>query len=318
MRRADRDAAGGYREAAGGWVMESSDARPLIVAAVQASDRAPALGPFRLAAAVAVAGLLSYGTLRGIGSLAAHRMADRNYPNTGQPLELGNVDAIAIAAATPGHRGGALDELVWALDRHRYHDRAALGRRLAAAELQGGCREVARVLLANERLEDALARARRCGDRRVEWRALTRLGRYAEAAALEDAGYDPRWPGRAGAVAIAAGRWDLAATAADEVAASVDEPTADEQVRVIRSQREVRFRCLAQLFRLRAGDEAARGRLDALAREGGRACALIATEALPPGEREARRTALIAAWPEDVDAGLLFHGRALDWADGAP
>lgn len=314
-RRASPNEAG-YREAAGGWVLAAAGP-PLRVSALTGMARPFPMHPARGLVFLAIAAALSFGLLRFVGKTATSALEDRSFGNHGRAVDLSNLDVYSIAAAMPGSRANALEQLAQDLKNHHYRDTATVRRLLAMNQRRHGCGGVYWWLHSAQRYEDALATAQRCklDDGGVD--ALIQLGRFADALAVMPADAAPRVAGR---VAIAAGRWDLAAVHADAEAEAATHPDDYDDDPQRRQRAQLRYRCLAALFRARSGDADAGARIAAAAAApGGEACALVGAQLLPAPERAA---ALETAANRPVDTDdhelqiLKYLATALAWADG--
>ena len=277
-----------------------------------------AMTPTRMLVTALVAGALLFGGLCGLGQVALSASRGDQFANEGEPLNLSNFNLVALAAALPLSREEALRRLEWALKRHNFRDERAVERRVAVAEMRDGCAGVARVLTEESRLEYALARQQACGLRQEAFKTLALLGRHDEATAMLDEGLVAEATWQEGRIDITAGRWDLAANAAERWSQYwADSDLLDLAIR----QPQVQwYHCLSEYFRGLAGDSVARERLSAMAAAPEyRACGVMVALGLPTAERRAALTE-IAHDPtirEDHFA-LAALAANLAWADGVP
>jgi hypothetical protein len=312
-RRASAAEVNDYRAPAGGWVLEPDEL--LAIEAIAERVAAPAV-PLARASAILLLALgagLAIIAMHGAGRLAVSRArsVDHEARAPRVPLELHALDAVALAAAMPGTRADALGLLDDRLRRRTESTEETLELRRRLAGLLG-CREEASELQRQGRYADMLATADGCGDAGQAAQALLWLGRYGEATARASASGSDLGLRDQGAAAIGAGRWaDAARIAADLRAALADRrrPTylTEEQAKAI----VARVDCSEQLFRLRAGEAPAAGKLHAMA---GRDpfCKLFDAISSPLD----RQSSALAGTPIGEDATLEFAVQALEWAAG--
>lgn len=250
---------------AGTWTLRAAPAQRLELYALDHRGAAAPTARMRLAvsAALAAAGMAVMLVVLGVVMERRIRATDRDEDAT-----LANIPLrVQVAAMTPTGRGEAMrwleDAAADAVGREQ------IGRALAVARLRGTDVE-AQQLRDLDRYEELLAFARRRGDDALAFEALTRLGRFAEAADVMPRVSDVD-PGVAVEVAIAAGRWSDAA--------ALVEVSAQEQAR---GPGRDAMMCVAAWMRTKSGDTAAAARLDRDARQDG-TCALVAAATAPGG-----------------------------------
>lgn len=225
--------------------------------------------------------------------------------------------ALAVAAATPFHRGAALDLLAGALARSEARGRDLVEARVAVARLQGHCAAAAAVLREHRQPGRAIDAAQQCvaigreadQARHVIGRAWMDLGYYdgaseafagirGPAGALSDShllddvseNFDSAYLSEHAMAHALAGAWDRAADALHGLA----EHGARSGDRLV-------YACMAEAAAVRAGQREARERLERLTRSSrSPACALLAADL---SQGEARR-----AWLDDRDVAWHVHG----------
>ncbi|MBA3458730.1 MAG: hypothetical protein H0T46_02130 [Deltaproteobacteria bacterium] len=284
-RRAEDDA--GYRDAGIGW--EVGDDAHIIAVKPQARPRPNGIAKTLLLAAVF--GLVGYGALR----LAGNRAMKAAYAHDVDRVRrsLGNSDAVAIAAAMPGSREKALEELSYKLERGFERTEEVFQLRLALDVLRGEC--TAFQLSTAVRLEEAVVVARACGEPVLASQALAFLGKFEDA--WNERGRDAR-PYVEGVLAIATGRWREAAAAADARVPDYEKRERSKYYTELDAQRSVlNMRCLAALFRSWAGDKGAFDKIEG--RLTNQRCRVFAALALP----QADQGAALAAITFTVDDG---------------
>jgi len=267
-----------------------------------AGPLARALGIGLATAGVATAAL--YGGGRLALSLGA---MDRVGPLV--PARLGALDAVSLAAATPGNRDAALDEIEARFARRYQRTPLALAAWQEVARVRGGCGGELRMRTAEDQIDGLAALARSCDDGPAAADALRALGFHDEAYARHPPGAGRGWESRADLVAVvAAGRWqDAAARLADWRA----------RLRALDGKPRTGLACLAQWLRGRAGGPALAARIEHDPRAP--LCAVIDALSLP---REAQAIALAAV--AGAGGPLALDARdadgtveALAWAAGA-
>jgi hypothetical protein len=244
--------------------------------------------------------------LSGAGRLARSLAAmDRRGPLV--PASLGALDAVSLAAATPGNRDAALGELEARFASRYQRTPASLAEWQEVARLRGGCGAELQMQIAEDQIDEVAALARRCDDAAAAADALRALGFHDEAHARHAPG------ARSGSLTelemvVAAGRWqDAAARLADW----------QLRLREIDGKPRPGLACLAQWLRDRAPDPAppAAARIDDRRAP---LCAVI--DALSePREAQARALAAVVATagPADPDPQAMSMIKALAWAAGA-
>ncbi|MCW5802153.1 MAG: hypothetical protein KIT31_07180 [Deltaproteobacteria bacterium] len=282
-----------YREANVKWTLVDAQ-----IAAVRPAAR-PA--PPRRVAAVTTVVLLTavwYGALNIVGSNALKVAIKGELTDS-----VGNLDAIAIAAAMPGSRDTALEVLERRVKTQLERSEAWLQTRLTLLDLRGDCGD-ARLLFDLLRLEEALAAARACGDSALATRALAFLGRFEEAWNASRRDEDPY---TIATLAFATARWNEAAGALDALAVQADQRErspgytgADAAFAV------TRLRCFAALVRTFGGAPNAIASVPGAANSA--PCEMYAALARPPHEQAA---ALAAIVPVGVSQTTLDQLRAL-------
>lgn len=237
------------------------------------------------------------------------------------PFEDAPIDthACELAAAMPGSRDDAMQAMLSSLDEHPYRDEATVRRIYALADLVEGCDGLRDRLLRDARYDEAVAAARRCGNRRTEHLALRYAGKFEEAVAVavpEERVDDQRLRALPDAEEwILTNHWKEAAAAAsaraDSLRSSQHQP--DEQASA--DMTALHYQCLAALFRHHAGDPAAAEQLRTLARRAhGGVCMPALTEIATGDERRA----LLAQDWNDVLAETTTLRDQLRWAEGLP
>ena len=285
----------GYREAITVWTatpdggaIELVAAAPVVRAIPLGRMRSAALGAAAAGLAIAAlwaAGGIAIGWAR-IGASTGHRVT----------AQLGELDPLSVAAATPGHRDDALAALEarFAIRFQRTPEAFAVWRRVA--RLRGGCGGELEARIAQGEIDGLAELAQRCEDDRAAGDAYQLLGRFRDAADR-----DAELPAGDQHIEslIAIGAWQRAGwwAGTQHDRASVRSP--------------VPFACAEQWFRWLAGFTPAS---EAQARfpQGDPACKVIAALLLPDGRR-ARALADTAIDPE-----VEPMADALAWADGAP
>jgi len=243
--------------------------------------------------------LVWFGVLWAVGFAARRIAADPVKP--WPPMT--HVDAFgaaALAAAMPGARAEALDHLERHVDADMENTEAGRRQLIALHELRGEC--PAEVLVSRGSLEEWLAATRRCDTPGHLADALVYLGSYDEAEPMVDAETSADV---ATAVHIATGNWRAAAAAAERAADA--EEVHPRSTDVARTHRDVAAaRCMAALFRARAGEAPAFDRIrdHALAPT----CAMAAAVTLPADQAVA---ALAAIHDPLADQLARAHGGAL-------
>jgi hypothetical protein len=286
----------GYREATTAWTATPDGGEIELVAAAPVARAIP-LGRMR-SAALGVAGaaltLAALGTAGGVAMWWADTPGPRaSHLVAGQPGEL---DPLSVAAATPGHRDGALAALQarFATRYERTPASFALWRRVA--RLRSGCGGELEARIAQGEIDGLAELAHRCDDDRAAGDAYQLLGLFREAAER-----DVELPTREQHLEslIAIGAWQRAGWWAGTLhyRASVRSPAP--------------FACAEQWFRWLAGftpASEARARVP----QDDPACKVIAALLVP----DSRRAGALA------DAALYREvermADALAWANGTP
>lgn len=268
-----------YREAKPQWTLTSADGGPIRVLATAPRVKALPLGLAGRVGALIVAAPIWFGILHVVGSTALEHTGAA-HPDGSLP-ELGRTE---LAAAMPGSRDDALNELRWQLRRLRSPaTEQGLQLLLALDDLEGTC-PVA-TLADGVQLEPALAAARRCGTHDQVVGLLAFLGRFEEAE--HELAADDR-SALATTLHIATGHWAAAALGADALAARLSAKPASATTQ----------RCLAALLRTYGGDSAAFASVSA--RGSSRTCAILEAAAKPVPEQAAAFAAIPAAEPTDA------------------
>lgn len=270
----------GYREDATQWVLRPDGDRPIHVGACAPARELPRRSIVATIVIAGVAAGVGAGVLRMLGSRWMEQCGASEIAS-----DVDNTHACALAAATPKRQHEAMRELLWRLDREEAApsaQRYALA--MALSDRVESCSDVVDRLEVRFRYDEAIAKARSCGNKRAEHVALSRQARFAEAAELhvpasEGLAELPTVP-----TLIAAGEWGRAAAATDRYVAELEnKPRADNDGR---DQSLMHYRCVAELLRHHAGDAGAVARMRALfGQEYGRACAPMLSEVLTGDER---------------------------------
>lgn len=281
-----------YRDAAGGWVLEAapkSEGIELVAATPEARPRA--LHPAGVAVFGAIVAAVTYLVLWGIGA----QLVDKH------PV---------IAAAFPHVRGDALDKLEWRLEFVAPRTDEILEQRFELADLLHGCKSRARLEGDEEHYDAELADA--CGDAAATIDALAHLGRYKEAEAAVKAQHRS-WPAANGTIALAAGDWNAAAEAAQDLVRRIaaDPPKGDQTYHQLAIAGTT---CYAQWFLAKAGDTKAAATLATLGPDNVE-CMIARAMLLPPEQRGA---ALAAAGQSNDDNQLTqaVTAKTIAWAYG--
>ena len=267
----------GLRDSAGAWALTPTVATLAMCAAT------PSIPRVRVAVAPSVFGIVAiaiaiYAGMNKVGSWAGDLGTER------KPLDVAQLDRLAIAAAMPGSRENALSEIEVLANLYGSNVTPRIGG--AIARLRHGCPGEAEFLVEHDRFEDGLALAQRCDASSAASDALVYLGRFDEASSRLD-------PMRSTSYAfIAAGKWRESALAA---ASAADQA---RPIQTVEGRAEVaRNSCLAELFRSWAGDRDAATRLLSLAKTSVDAvCAIAAGEVVGVSERAATIARL---WPSN-------------------
>jgi hypothetical protein len=189
---------------------------------------------------------------------------------------------VAIAAAMPGTRGEALDELESEIHNNFERSDAALALRVAYDDFVGGCPAAAYEEAGD--VEAAITAAKRCAGAEYTAGLLAFVGRYDEAAGyLSEKNFDYL----ATTIAIARGDWQRAALGAEHVAVFED---GNGNVAAAAENR-----CLATLFRSYASEHVAFDRIPHRSESAG--CELIDALRLPADKQAAALAAI--KLPED-------------------
>ena len=253
--RLAREASGDvtYRESAAQWTLVPDTAGAWIAATTPAV-RAEPLHPGRWILSASLAAVGSYLLLHAVGHHASKR-AEKQGADIREPI--GNWHPAAIAAAMPRSRDEALRHLYWRVDQWSPRTEAwfQLGRDLAAEVGECPLSKSTRMV----RLDEALATARRCGNRADVATQLAFLGRFDEIAVgdLEDQVL-------ATTVAIATGRWTdaslgtgrgirPAAGAEARATAALERERSEYYAEEEAQQLALGHRCLGALFRTWGG-----------------------------------------------------------------
>jgi len=265
-----------------------------------------------------VAGLAA-GALYGAGRLA-RSLATMDLRGPLVPAQLGELDLVSLAAATPGNRDAALGELEARFSRRYQRTESSLAQWQEVARLRGGCAAELRLRTAEDQIEGLAALARGCDDGEAAADALRALGFLDDAHALHPP-ISP-WQSEDLEPLIAAGRWP---EAAEQIARS------NASLRAVARRPQTAITCLEQWVRGRAGAPLP-ARTEQEARDP--LCAAIDALALSREAQALALSAIAAATAREevpdsrVDplatrAALGRQGtvpmlRALAWAAGAP
>jgi hypothetical protein len=285
-----------YREEAGAWELTSVE-----LAAIRPAARPT---PLRGGVVAWLGGLLVVGylALRGVGLLVLPGEPERPI----DPTDLAEDGRLAIAAALPGVRDAALEQLQHLVDRGRGH--AAL--QLEIATLRGDTTESRVLLEIMWRDDEALAMTRDASAQRDE--LLVRLGRYDEARhEVGPIGIGTAALLQQAAVAIGSRRWQQAAELVELIAPLRDSPESLPEG----ASGAIVFKCAAQLFRAYAGERDADHALRAMAAEHAGRCRLLAALAARDGAAIASTSAEL---PAGGDARALADVAAWSYGFGAP
>jgi hypothetical protein len=271
--------AAGYRGAASHWALVPDGD------AAQAAAGAGALGGLRLAfegaprfsgpgagwyARHALGGLLLGALLVGLGGEIAFALAEGARQNLAAGPDTALTET-AVAAATPLRRAQAIENLADALDLRHDEDPVLLERRAALHLLHGDCVAAAQALARQGALARGAEMAEGCGDHALAARVFYAEGDFARASAawaqLAPRRVAPGTPALSEAEArfgvrvhVLAGQLGLAA----QQARAFVETLQAQHVRAARPDDEGRAAlgtCLADALDARAGDRAARARL---------------------------------------------------------
>ena len=281
-----------YRDAAGGWILEptpKSEGIELFAATPAARPRA--LHPAGVGVFGAIVAAVTYLVLWGIGA----QLVD-HHP--------------AIAAAFPHVRDAALDELERDLEYNAPHTDEILAQRFELADMRRGCKARARLEGEEERYDAELADA--CGDADATIDALAHLGRFKEALAAMKAQHTS-WPSRKGTIALAAGDWNAAADAAQDLVRrmAADPPSGDQTYHQLAIAGTI---CYAQWFRAKGGDAKAAAALATLGPDNVK-CMVARAMLLPPEQRGAALAA--AGQPKDESQlSAAVAAKTIAWAYG--
>lgn len=238
------------------------------------------------AALFAVSGYYGY---RAIGHWLIAKGESRESWKRPLPKSISSNSTVAWAAALPGTRDKALDELYHQVHYSLGNTEAALQQRLAMNELFDGCAGRMRQLVREGRAEEALSLDAKCKDDSAAMYAYLFLGRYEDAARIAtptNASFHQRI-----LATIGTGRWADAVAVADEFVLSAARPPnalADDQL--------VGLRCYADLLRFFASEPGAAARVADIAGRSRHLTCLVA-QALVAGE-EHRLVRLAEAYKE--------------------
>lgn len=198
-----------YRDSAGGWRIEPFPRQGAVgLVAKDYKARAMPASPVRTAMTFGVSAVLLLLGMRTCGAIE----------ESGHGTDAARLHSLSVAAAMPGTRQDALDDLDYVLLEAPTPGR--IDQAIALREMEHGCAAAVDLMVQQSRLEQALAAARRCdlGTREVD--ALLLLGRYEEArtgAALAESGTSEQRE----LAAIATGHWSEAATQAEPCSAAL-------------------------------------------------------------------------------------------------
>lgn len=286
----------GYREATTEWTARP-DAGGIQLVATAPALRAIPPGRTR-SAAVGVAGAaLALAALWTAGGVAMWRAGTTaGSPGNRAPAGLTELEPLALAAATPGHRGGALAALEGRFESDFERTPGALAQWRRVAWLRGGCGGEIEAQIAQGEIEGLAELAQRCDDDRAAGDAYQLLGLFREAAER-----DAELPAIEQHIEslIAVGAWQRAGwwAGTQHGRASARSPAP--------------FACAEQWFRWLAGVTPT-GEAHARFPHGDPACKVIAALLLTDGRR--------AAALEDaaLDPEVKAMADALAWASGTP
>ncbi|HEX3476641.1 MAG TPA: hypothetical protein VHT91_16560, partial [Kofleriaceae bacterium] len=175
----------GYREAITGWTAtpDRGEGRAEIeLFAAEPVARAIPLGRARSAVLGAAAAGLAIAALWAAGGVALRWARAGTGSGHRIAAALGELDALSLAAATPGHRSDALAALEarFATGFQRTPEAFALWRRVA--QLRGGCGGELEARIAQGEIDGLAELAQRCDDDRAAGDAYQLLGLFREAA----------------------------------------------------------------------------------------------------------------------------------------
>ncbi len=205
------------REAAIAWTARGEDKEPLVLAAVSPAPARVPLGLLRTAAVIVATFLVGSFIHRTLGDSWLQEcqpdLAEKLDPLA--PLELSNGDACVLAASVPKTRERGIYFLHRYLETHPYRDAATVARLdEVAVEAQDCDERLSALFYVQQRYEQVVVEARRCGNPRMEYEALLDLGRFDEAAEVQPLPFVPAQPPLPSpSTLIAAGRWSEAARA---------------------------------------------------------------------------------------------------------
>jgi len=286
----------GYREAATVWTA-TPDRGEIALVAAEPEVRATPLGRRRSAALGVVAAALAIAGLWTAGGVALWS-ARTSVADTGARVDarLSGLDPLALAAATPGHRGAALAALEARFATRFQRTPEALAQWRRVARLRGGCGGEIEARIAQDEVEGLARRAERCDDDRATADAYQMLGLFREAAAR-----DAELPASEQHIEslIATAAWQRASWWAGTQRGLAGRPPPPA------------FRCAERWFRWLAGSTPAAEARNRF-RRGDPACRVIAALWASDGRR-ARALADAA-----IDPAVETMADALAWADGSP
>lgn len=175
----------GYREATTEWTATPHGRAIEIVAAVPAV-RPVARGVRRMVAAGLAGGALAMAAMWAVGTVAMS-WPTATASNAGRvPVALGELDALALAAATPGHRQEALAELEAQFATRYQRSAESFALRRSVARLRGGCGAEIAARIAQDEIEGLAQLAKQCDDSRAAGDAFQLLGLFHDAAIRDE------------------------------------------------------------------------------------------------------------------------------------
>ena len=181
----------GYREATTAWTATPHGNAIEIVAAAPVV-RAMARGARRMVATGLAGGALAMAAMWAVGAAAMSWPTAAGSAGGLVPVALGELDALALAAATPGHRQEALAEIEARLATHYRRSRETFALWRAVARLRGGCGAEIAARIAQDEIEGLAQLAKRCDDSRAAGDAFQLLGLFHDAAIRDDVATDSR------------------------------------------------------------------------------------------------------------------------------
>lgn len=289
----------GYREARTAWTA-TPDGAAIEVVAAEPVIRATPLGATRTLASGLAGAAIAIAALWGAGQVALWRArAAADGAAHLVPAALGELEAVSLAAATPGNRGAALAVLEARFATRYERTAASFARWRQAARLRGGCGAELEARIAQDEIEGLAGLAHGCDDDEAAAGALQFLGMYREA---KDRDRGVPLARRHIESLIANALWDAAASWIANAADRDADPPATA------------LGCAAQWFRWCAGTMRAPHALPTQP-----TCGVIAALSAPqPAAALAAAAAAALAAAAVRDVHVRQAAEDLAWAAGAP